>query len=50
MNAVGGVVYLRGQVDRPDIITDIEARVRRIGGVEHVGNLPYTHGTPARMV
>jgi hypothetical protein len=48
VNCVDGVVYLRGQVARPDIIETIEARVRRIDGVLGVENLLHTAGTPAK--
>jgi osmotically-inducible protein OsmY len=48
IDTVDGVVYLRGQVDRPDQINDIEARVSRIDGVRKVENLLHLAGTPAR--
>jgi len=48
VNAQNGVVYIRGQVDRPDLIETIEARVRRIPGVQAVENLLHTRGTPAK--
>ncbi|HEV8230422.1 MAG TPA: BON domain-containing protein [Candidatus Limnocylindria bacterium] len=48
IDAVDGVVHLRGQVDRPDQINDIEERVRRINGVREVENLLHQPGTPAR--
>ena len=48
IDAVDGVVYLRGQVKRPDMIEHIESRVRRIGGVRDVMNLLHLPGTPAR--
>jgi osmotically-inducible protein OsmY len=48
IDATNGVVYLRGQVERPDQINDIESRVRRINGVRDVENLLHQPGTPAR--
>lgn len=42
-----GVVTLRGQVERLDIIEEIEARVRRVYGVRDVENLLHVPGTPA---
>jgi len=39
VNAEHGVVYLRGQVDEPELIDALENRVRRISGVRHVENL-----------
>lgn len=48
VNAVGGVVYVRGEIDRPQDIDAIEARVRGVAGVEEVENLLHLTGTPAR--
>ena len=45
--AVNGVVSLRGAVDRPDLITAIEERVRAIDGVRDVENQLHLTGTPA---
>jgi osmotically-inducible protein OsmY len=39
VNAVDGVVYLRGEVDRPGQIDQLEARARAIPGVREVENL-----------
>jgi hypothetical protein len=47
VNAEDGVVYLRGQVDRPGQIKDIERRVRGVNGVRGVVNLLHLPGTPA---
>ncbi|HEV3475138.1 MAG TPA: BON domain-containing protein, partial [Actinomycetota bacterium] len=44
VNAESGVVYLRGQVKRPDEIRDIERRVRDIRGVRGVVNLLHVSG------
>ncbi|MGH2725138.1 MAG: BON domain-containing protein [Actinomycetota bacterium] len=47
VNAERGVVFLRGQVDSPDKIAEIERRVRAIYGVRDVRNLMHLPGTPA---
>ena len=39
VNAVDGVVYLRGEVDRPGQIDQLEAHARAIPGVREVENL-----------
>jgi osmotically-inducible protein OsmY len=46
INAENGVVFLRGQVGRPEIIEALEARVRKVRGVRGVENLLHTPGTP----
>lgn len=43
------VVVLRGEVKRPEMIRDLEGRVRAIPGVRDIENLLHTPGTPARM-
>jgi hypothetical protein len=48
VNAVDGTVYLRGQAERPDQITELEARVRAIPEVTAVENLLHLPKTPAR--
>lgn len=47
VDAAGGVVYLRGEVERPEEIRALEDRVRRIPGVKEVENLLHLPGTPA---
>ena len=42
-----GMVILRGELDSPFEIMQIEDRVRRIHGVRGVQNLLHPHGTPA---
>jgi osmotically-inducible protein OsmY len=42
INAENGVVFLRGQVDQPDLISSLEARVRKVRGVRDVQNLLHT--------
>ena len=44
VNCVDGVAFLRGEVDRPDLIELIDARVRRVYGVRDVVNLLHTPG------
>lgn len=48
MNAVDGTVYLRGEVERPSDVDEIERRVREIAGVERVEQLLHLPGTPAK--
>lgn len=38
VNAERGVVYLRGQVDRPELLRSLEQRVRKVRGVRGVEN------------
>ena len=47
INAENGVVFLRGAVDRPSQIVDIERRVWNMTGVRGVENLLHLEGTPA---
>lgn len=47
VNVENGVVYLRGQVERPEIVEDLESRVRSVQGVERVENLLHLPGTEA---
>jgi osmotically-inducible protein OsmY len=42
INAENGVVYLRGQVERPELVETLEARVRKVRGVKGVENLLHT--------
>lgn len=48
VNVARGVVYLRGEVEHPETVNDIEAKVRAIGGVRDVENLLHLPKTPAR--
>jgi hypothetical protein len=48
VNVEDGVVYLRGEVDRPEIIEDLEGRARKVQGVRGVENLLHLPGTPAQ--
>jgi osmotically-inducible protein OsmY len=47
VNAENGVVFLRGQVDRSELVDTLEARVRRVPGVRGVENLLHLPGSPA---
>jgi hypothetical protein len=47
VNAEDGVVYLRGEVDSSDLISDLEKAARKVQGVREVANLLHTPGTPA---
>lgn len=47
VNAEDGIVVLRGQVEQPDDINELEEKVRGVSGVRDVRNLLHTPGTPA---
>ena len=47
INVEHGVVYLRGEVDRPELIEDLEAKAKKVKGVREVENLLHLPGTPA---
>jgi osmotically-inducible protein OsmY len=47
INAENGVVFLRGQVDRPELVEALEARVRKVQGVKGVENLLHIPEAPA---
>jgi osmotically-inducible protein OsmY len=47
VNVENGVVYLRGQVDQPELIQDLEQRVRGVHGVREVENLLRVPGAEA---
>jgi osmotically-inducible protein OsmY len=49
VNVEHGVVYLRGQVERPEIIDDLEGKVRSVQGVNRIENLLHVPGTEAPM-
>jgi hypothetical protein len=46
VNAVDGVVWLRGQVNRPEQMRELEERARHVVGVKEVRNLLHLPGTP----
>ena len=47
INCEHGMVILRGELDSPLEIAQLEERVRHMPGVRGVQNLLHTHGTPA---
>ena len=47
VNVEDGVVYLRGEVERPELIDDLVEKARRVQGVRDVENLLHLPGTPA---
>jgi osmotically-inducible protein OsmY len=49
INAENGTVVLRGEVESPDLIRDLEERARKVQGVEEVENLLHLPGTTAPM-
>jgi osmotically-inducible protein OsmY len=48
VNSENGVIGLRGTVDRPELVLEIEGRVRRVPGVLDVENFLRLEGTEAR--
>jgi hypothetical protein len=42
VNAVDGVVELRGQVDQPELVQELEEKTRKVHGVRDVRNLLHT--------
>jgi osmotically-inducible protein OsmY len=47
VNAENGVVFLRGEVERAELVDALEARVRKVKGVRGVENLLHARATPA---
>jgi osmotically-inducible protein OsmY len=47
VNAENGKVVLRGEVEQPELIQDLEKRTKKVQGVEEVENLLHVPGTPA---
>ena len=47
INAENGVVFLRGQVEDPELVETLEERVRKVRGVKDVENLLHTPEAPA---
>jgi gas vesicle protein len=47
VNVVDGVVELRGEVDQPEIIRDLESRIADVSGVRGVANMLHLPGAPA---
>jgi osmotically-inducible protein OsmY len=46
VNAENGVVFLRGEVDEPDLVQALEQRVNKVRGVKGVENLLHLPGQP----
>jgi osmotically-inducible protein OsmY len=49
VNVEDGVVYLRGQVERRDVVEELERRVRSVQGVKDDENLLHLPGSEAPM-
>jgi osmotically-inducible protein OsmY len=49
VNAENGVVYLRGQVERPQLIEDLEQAARKVQGVRQVENYLHVPGAQPQM-
>ncbi len=47
VNAEGGIVFLRGEVDDPSMIEDLGKAARKVQGVREVENLLHTAGSSA---
>jgi osmotically-inducible protein OsmY len=47
VNAENGKIVLRGEVEQPEMIKDLEKRTKKVQGVVEVENLLHTPGTPA---
>jgi osmotically-inducible protein OsmY len=47
VNAEDGIVVLRGEVERPELIDDLVEKTRKVEGVRDVQNLLHLPGTPA---
>jgi osmotically-inducible protein OsmY len=45
VNAENGKIYLRGEVEQPELITDLEKRARKVQGVHDVENLLHLPGS-----
>ena len=47
VNAEDGIVVLRGEVDRPELMDELVEKTRQVQGVRDVQNLLHLPGTPA---
>jgi osmotically-inducible protein OsmY len=47
VNVEDGVVYLRGELEQPDLIKDLESQARKVQGVLGVENLLHVPGQEA---
>jgi hypothetical protein len=50
INAGDGVVFLRGQVERPELVERFEKRVRKVGGVKDVETSCTRPSTRRRLI
>jgi len=46
VDAENGKVVLRGEVEQPELIKDLEKRTKKVQGVQEVENLLHVPGTP----
>ena len=46
VNAENGKVVLRGEVEQPELIKDLEMRTKNVQGVQEVENLLHVPGSP----
>jgi hypothetical protein len=49
INAENGIVILRGEVEKPELIEELERKVRKVHGVERVENLLHLPGAQPQM-
>ena len=47
VNAENGKIVLRGEVEKPELIQDLEKKTKKVQGVTEVENLLHTPGSPA---
>src|SRR5512133_2031807 len=47
VNVEDGIVYLRGELEQPDLIQDLESQARKVQGVRDVENLLHAPGQEA---
>ena len=47
VNAENGKIVLRGEVEKPELIKDLEKKTRKVQGVTEVENLLHTPGSAA---
>jgi osmotically-inducible protein OsmY len=47
VNAEKGKIFLRGEVEKPELIKDLEKRAKKVQGVAEVENLLHTPGPAA---
>ena len=46
VNAENGKIVLRGEVEKPEMIKDLEKKTKKVQGVTEVENLLHTPGSP----